>query len=561
MMAKANTGYSIVNTEDSGKINTTDIIFLVGIVIAVQGYFVRNLGFYSDDWWILSTLASAKTHSIFEILHSAFGSKAFIVRPVQGLELSVLYWLFGTNPLGYHIVNALTLASGIALFYLTLSQLKVQRTIAVGVPLIYALLPHYSTTRFWIASFTANISIVFFLLNLYAGLRCLSVKNGSVQKRRWLLVSLFSVLASVMAYEVVLPLFFVNFSVFLFKLKKQKALYIAKHKFNIHALLISNILLLIGGIAYKFILSERTGGFNGQYINHVVRVIRYSVTNDYWTYGVKIPIVLWKIIKSYYSSRLFFTATALFLTVFIYLIRIEAFFYEHFDWLKLILVGVVFYFGGYAAFLITTNFQVSAAGISNRITIAAAIGVAVCFVGGGGFLCCFINVERIRNVVFSFLLAGFGFCGYIINCTISHFYIDSYVQELAVLKSIYLDIPNISNNNTIILDGVCPYVGPVPVFDCSWDLSGALALHYKKTIKADVRTRRLSYNLKGIVTYVYGMKSFYPYNKDLFVYNFKDKKTYFLNDFEKANTYFSLISPQLSECSNALEGEGIRIFK
>jgi hypothetical protein len=519
---------------------------------------VLDLGFYSDDWWFLNILASAKSQSFIGLARTVLEHENFTVRPVQGLQLSSLYWLFGMNPLGYHIVNALTIALGITLFHLGLNRLKLQRVIAVGVPLVYALLPHYSTTRFWLSSFGANLSILFLFLNLYAGLRYISVKNGSAQKKwLWLFVSSFSTLACILTYELAMPLFSVNLFIFWAEFKRETN---PKLRFNVDALLVCNVLLLMGGIAYKFLLSERTGGFVGSYTSHVARVIRATIANDYWTYGVKIPVLMWKILKSYYNSRLLFTAAILSSVSFVYLFKIKGAFLKPHVWLKIVAVGIVVYFGGYAVFLTTKNFQISSTGLSNRIAVAAAIGVAICFVSGAGLLCSFIKNGRVRNAVFSLVLAGLVFCGYIINCTISRFYADSYVQQQAVLDSIYTYVPELNKDNTLILDGMCPYVGPVPVFDCSWDLSGALSLHYKNAIKADVRTQRMSHDAKGITTWIYGKKGFYPYNKDLVIYNFKTKRTYRLSGFEEARTYFSAISPGLDECANGLEGEGLKIF-
>ncbi|MBD2721501.1 hypothetical protein [Hymenobacter armeniacus] len=540
---------------------TADLIFLAVMVVALQGYFVQSLGFYSDDWWVLSTIAGAKGQGLATIIYYAFHNNGFIVRPVQWLDFAVLYWLFGDDPLGYHISNALILIAGTLLFYLTLMRLKVPRAVAVALPLVYAMLPHYSTTRFWLASYCANISIVFLLLNLYAGLRYIRAAENARRWNVWLAISGFSVLVCALAYEVALPIFIVNFYILYRIQARQEALRGDSSSSPLSALLFCNGLLLVASIAYKFLLSERTGGFTDSYFGHMAQVFRAALVNDFWTYGVKQPVIVWKIVRDYNSPRLFVIGAILFAAIFYYLLKISAVTIKSIDWLKVIGVGVIVYFGGYAAFLVTSNFQISAAGISNRITVAAAIGVAICFVGGTGLLCALIKSTKLRRVAFSLVLAGVACSGYIINCTISHFYSQSYVQQRAVLEKIYAIVPRLDHGSTVLLDGQCPYTGPVPVFDCDWDLSGALSMHYKDTVKADVRTRRMTYNAQGVSTFVYsGPQCLYPYSPKLMVYNAEKNRLYYLTDLKAATQYFTSISPKLEDCANVFEGEGIRIF-
>ncbi|UOQ97364.1 hypothetical protein MUN81_19270 [Hymenobacter sp. 5317J-9] len=562
MVAKVAASTMAISGEaNTGKRKTADLLFLAGVVMVLQGYFVRRLGFYSDDWWILGTLTNARAQGLGAILSAAFRIDGFVVRPVQGLEFSLLYWLFGNNPLGYHVANFLTLIAGVLLFYLALVRLKLPRILVVALPLVYAMLPHYSTARFWLSSFCANISILFLFLHLYAGLRCVCAAENAGRWKWWLAISGLSVVACALAYEVAVPLFLVNFCILYRVQRKRSPLHSNSASWPGNVLLLCTGLLFAASIAYKFLLSERTGGIAGSYLMHVARILRAVLANDFWVYGAKQPVILWKIVRDYYNPRILLTGAALFAAIVYYLFNVGADAVKKSDWLKLIGAGIVVYVGGYAAFLVTSNFQVSAAGISNRITVAAAIGVAICFVGAAGLLCSFVKPKTLRSTVFSLVLAAVACSGYIINCTISNFFAQSYAQQLAVLDKIYAIAPGLGKNSTILLDGQCPYVGPAPVFDCHWDLSGALTMHYNADVKADVRTRRMTYNASGISTYVYTIPSrLYPYSPQLLVYNAEKNKLYSLPDFKSATQYFSLVAPKLEPCANVLEGEGIRIF-
>ena len=104
------------------------------------------------------------------------------MRPVQFLYLAALYKAFGTDPLGYHVVNTLVLAAGAVLFYLVLRRLGLSRVLALAVPLVYALLPHYSTNKLWMAAFQIGLSMTLYFLSLYADLRAGNDMASSVRR-------------------------------------------------------------------------------------------------------------------------------------------------------------------------------------------------------------------------------------------------------------------------------------------------------------------------------------------------------------------------------------------
>ena len=102
-------------------------------------------------------------------------------------------------------MNTAVLALGSILFYLTLRELGQNRLIALSVGLVFSLLPHFSTTRFWYAASQSNLSLALYFLSLYSDLRMLKANYS----RRWLWkgIGWVSLLGSVLCYETVLPLF------------------------------------------------------------------------------------------------------------------------------------------------------------------------------------------------------------------------------------------------------------------------------------------------------------------------------------------------------------------
>jgi MFS family permease len=80
-----------------------------------------------------------------------------------GILLIGLYSLFQLEPLGYHVVNIAVLAATAVLFYLSLRRLGIPRFLTLTIPLVFALLPHYSTDRFWIGSAVEAEALAFVL--------------------------------------------------------------------------------------------------------------------------------------------------------------------------------------------------------------------------------------------------------------------------------------------------------------------------------------------------------------------------------------------------------------
>jgi hypothetical protein len=539
----------------------TDAIFLIIIASLLQAFIVKGLGFYSDDWVFMSIFHNSKDASLLGLMRSFFAEPLVVVRPVFVLQLAVLYKLFGTNPLGYHIANSLVVISEVIFLYLGLSKLGLSRVIAVSLPLIYILLPHYSTTNIWMACFNANISMAFFFLNFYANLKFANSSKNGVVKWAWLLIALASLVLSVLAYEVVVPLFLLTFLiVWKFSIKSSRySIFNLKERINV--LLILDLLLFASCLLFKILNTDRQGGFNGNYVGQIYSTARAAVLNDFFVYGLKLPRILWKMVVLYTTIPLMISGVGVFLLIFIYVIKIgkQQLLFNY--WIKVMAVGIVVYFAGYAIFLATAQIQITSTGISNRVETAAAVGVAICFLGAIGLLCSFIKSEQLRRVAFSVLIAALCSSGYIIKCTIASFFASSYALQLQTLDSLFASFRVFNSKDTLILDGLCPYEGPAPVFECYWDIKGAMQTHYGDTaIKADVRTKRLKYDRKGVITEVYGEKKVYPFSENLVVYNLKNRKQYRLNTFEVADKYFSQNPINTDECPQGEPGYGVAIF-
>jgi uncharacterized membrane protein len=238
-------------------------------------------------------------------------------------------------------------------------------------------------------------------------------------------------------------------------------------------------------------------------------LMKGSVAVSYGEYGIGLPLIIARILRHYPNGAVLATALGVASIVFLYLWRVtrEAAGRGRSGAAALALVGVGFgvFVLGYAVFFFTQNAQYSATGISNRVAIAAAFGVALGWVGGIVVIGIPISRERLRDAVFAGGVAIAAGTGVLIIGTIGAFWEEAYRQEQRVLHDIRLAFPDLPPETTLILDGVCPYSGPAIVFDAGWDLAGALRIVYGDyTIRADVVTPNLTVEETGLKSSLYG---------------------------------------------------------
>jgi hypothetical protein len=545
-----------------------DCLFLSLVVLLSLILYVQSLGFYSDDWSFfgyLSTSADQSPIGLFQTLYDFANIKS---RPVQALYLAGLYWLFGLHPLGYHLVNAGVLLSGVVLFYLVLRELNQGRVLTLTGSLVYGLLPHYSTDRFWYAAFVANLSMALYFLSLYADLRALRTQKPQVWG--WKLLSILSLLGSTLSYEVFLPLFLLNLFLLWYRTQQFHRTVPGNWSIQVNWVVIfgSNLFILMLVSVFKALTASRLGKLEP--VSHIVwlaRFVKQAISVSYGDYGLGLPGVMLRLLRDYPNWVVVAVGVMLSLIIFGYLnwtaSQSKTDLTERPSILKFLVWGLVVFGLGYAIFLTNENALIAATGIANRIAIASAVGVALSLVGGIGWVSAFLPSDRLRRRCFCVLVALLCTSGFAINNTVASFWIDSYRQQQEILADIRQQFPTLPAASTLILDGVCPYLGPAIIFESSWDLAGALMTFYRdRTLRADVVTPNLKVEEDRLSTMLYGgMYSHYPYNEKLFVYHIGRKTTHYLTDVQAARRYFQTFNPDFdNDCPPSREGFGVQLF-
>lgn len=544
-----------------------DSLFLFLIVFISAAPYLGGLGFYSDDWPLLAGMTGSREATVGSTFAALYQDE-IRMRPVQILTLAVLFRLFGLEPLGYHLMNTGLLGAGVVLCYLILRELRIQRDIALAVALVFGVLPHYSTDRFWVAAIQVTLSMTLYSLSLYADLR--ATRSFPAGSWGWRAVALAAMIGSVLAYEVFLPLFVLNVLLAFVQTRRSAGAEGRRGPaaMRLPVLLATTALALLPVLLWKLQAATRLTGLTlEQSVASFRWLMKGSVAVSYGEYGIGLPFVIARILRHYPSAAVSATALGVASIVFAYLWRVtrEAAGRRRSGAAALALVGVGFgvFFLGYAVFFFTQNAQYSATGISNRVAIAAALGVALGWVGGIVVIGVPISRERLRDAVFAGGVAAAAGTSVLIIGTIGTFWDEAYRQERRILHEIRLAFPDLPSETTLILDGVCPYSGPAIVFDAGWDLAGALHIIYGDyTIRADVVTPNLTVEETGLKASLYGglLVTQYPYRRML-LYHAALRRHFVLEDASAARRYFQAYNPTRGgNCPPGREGHGVRIF-
>ena len=373
-----------IDRRPSPRLSAALVVAAVAAIPAA--FYVAGLGFYYDDHFFLGIMSTSHDRSVpglFDALAKE-DSKALAVRPAMYGGLAILFRLFGTNPLPYHLFVAALVPVCAVLLYLVLDRLRAPGFLAIGVPIVFAAAPHYSTDRFWLASYPAPASVA---SRLPASMPCTRLRGAHGPRLTfWLVGGGVAIVLSVLLYEVAVPLLIVVVAAFWYRGRT------GSRSMRITAF--TSSLLLAGVLVYKVIATTTltTGssyqlGYGTSFLHHIGYLVSGSVKVNFGTYGLALPYVVWWI----FAHRPTWSAAAASLlvgaVVLAYLRRhreLELPTLQHKGtpiWRLLVAAGVALIALGYASFLVTEEIYFSSAGIDNRVNIVAAIGVAVLALG------------------------------------------------------------------------------------------------------------------------------------------------------------------------------------
>jgi hypothetical protein len=529
-----------------------------------------------DDWGLFGAFALTPDSSLSNLVRSSF-----LDRPAQGVYSILLFRLFGLRPLGYHVTNAVVLALVSVLLYLVLRRLQPSRAAALAVALVYAVLPNYSTDRFWFAAFAAPLSIAFYLLSLLIDLNASSLRGRPLLARR--VGAVAAMLVSVLLYETALPLFFINPFLAWWTGKRGRAPFSqrprekgARPLFPWLAFAGVNTAVLVLVAIYKASTSPRLHAPQGiaALLSSIARNLFRRGFKDgdygfnvgaafhanYIDYVFGLPRVVWSLQQHYPLAWLPPAALIFGAAVFLYTRSVTDDLTPRSS-IVVAAAGVPAFFIGYSIFLTNKALQITPTGIGNRTSIAAALGVALTAVGVLALFATAIRNPAVRSTTFAALLAAYAAGCFFVVSTLSSFWITAYGLELEILNDVETHVGTPPPKTTLMLGGICPYYGPAITFESDWDLSGALRLHFgDSTLSADVlRPRFYGITDDGLATFLYEGEDDYDFGDYLLLYDYRRKISHALSDRDTA-LHLLRDNPLDAECPPGIEGVGVRVF-
>jgi uncharacterized membrane protein YjfL (UPF0719 family) len=530
-----------------------DCAFLGAVIGLSTLPYIARLGFYYDDYSVLGRMSAVHDGSLSNLYHAVRPLTG--QRPLQALTFATLYLLFGTHALGYHICNACLLVVVAALLYLVLRELRLPRLVCVALPLVYSTLPHYATNRYWLDAFQINLSSAFFLGGVYAGFR--AVRGRSPQHLLWLGVALLCIAGSLLAYEVVYPLFLLAV-VLLWRAARTREPVFGGHTRRIEVGVFAAGLLAVG-LAKTALVAEHGQnayqvGFGGGYAHHVAYLVSGAVKLNVGTYFLAMPYVLWWIVVHRFSAVNAAVAVGCGLIALGYLVHVGRregdVFAARKTWRTLALVGLATFVLGYAIFLTSQSILFRSAAIDNRVNAAAALGVAGVLVGWVGLLARQVEARR-RLLVFASTLGCAVAVGVFVVDTLGSFWTSAAQRQRALVREVRGAVGPGPGSTMVILDGVCPEDGPAVVFADQYDLRGALRVAYHDpSLSADVATEGLRAEPRDLaleMTFLDAKSTrTYPYRRTLLVYDAETRRLHRLRDRAEAEGYLARSRPVFS---------------
>jgi len=526
---------------------------VVAAVAAIPAaFYVAGLGFYLDDHLFLGVMSTSRDRSIpglFDAL--ARDDPKARLRPGMYAGLAILFRLFGTNPLPYHLFVAALVPVCAVLLYLILDRVRAPRFVAVGVPVVFAAAPHYSTDRFWLSAYAGPASVALAFAGVYALLRASEARGRRFAC--WLVAGEAAVVLSVLFYEVVVPLVIVVVVGFWYR----RNIGFGLGRPRVAA--VSMSLALAGVLVYKAIATTRLDGgessyklgYEGGFAHHIGYLVSGSVKVNFGTYGLALPYLAFWIFTHRPTAAAVAASLLVGVLVLAYLARRGRDLelpaptgHGMRPWRLLAAAGIALIAIGYSSFLVTGAVYFTSAGIDNRVNIVAAIGVAVLAVG---LVLRAIQLLPARRQALGFAVgvALLAATGTLITNTLADYWIAASTRQREVVADVRVALPPKLTGTTVVLDGVCPEIGPGVVFAASYDLAGALRVRYHDpTIRAPVTTAVVAAEARGLAisTVLFGRTGsphLYPYRPRLLVYDRRKRSTTLLPDAAAARRYLA----------------------
>jgi hypothetical protein len=510
-------------------------VFLMTVVSMVP--YVWRLGFANDDWFYLGEFVNSEPRNVAGYLTSLWNHPAPALRrrPTLLVTEVVLYLLFGTSPLGYHVATAIGLAAvGVAL-YLLLRQCNLPRAVVLAIVLVYILMPNYSSIRVWASNFIYLVTYTAFFIGSYAWLRACEV---GPTRRRWLVTAVVTLAIAAGGHESVLPLM-LAVPVGLILFQRRLNLQASRRQIGVWFVVSAGLVLILG--LYKTLfptdLSPATTGTD------LLRVAVAAFVPNLGTWGIGLPLAAhWALSR---ASPWYLALALLFMLVVYRYVRSAAktgalteLPRAGFGPAGMLAASVSILCLSYTPFLgAISRLMFSSSSYGNRIAFGGALGVAGILVAGSWAAASCLRA-RVRGRLFAAIVAALCANGYLVNAVLASDHVAASEEAQRIIGRLRATLPSPEPGSTIILVNSCPYLGSAMVF-ARYDFGGALWFVYgDKSLRGDVGVG-VTLEPEGLRLTTLDHSELYPYNRNLLVFDPKSSTAVAIPDRHAADRYFA----------------------
>lgn len=482
-------------SNDKGHIRGLVLGFIGLLFVEVFCFIVivKQVGFYLDDWIMINTLAQGPD-SFWELFGYYFQSDPRVVnRPIEALHYQIMFMLFGSNPLGYHLLNGVMEIVSAGILFLCLVAITKRKAISFLAAAIFLLYPNHNITHYWVVSSSVTLSMVLYLGSLYCDLQAVLKEKRSLH-----LLSGFLFALGLFNYEVFLPLATLNVLVvfwlsknYLFKGTREaflKALTVALTLgLSLVALLLylKVIVPLIGPAWLHQVKLEPGLMFSTIFDGCLLNIAAYG----YFFHQAGI-----KLASGLSAQDWICLASLAFTTAVVFLLlndgersqsdcipderKLSAFF---------IGAGVLTVIFSYTIFGLNPEYTPTLITMVNRVNAGSTVGIAFIFTG----LCVLFSgaispkVSLIPGLCLILLFA-------LTNLSLAHPFVISWQVQKQVMNAVKANRERFADAESILLANCPRYVNEAAVFDGVWDFQSMIRFVLdRKDINGGVICERL----------------------------------------------------------------------
>lgn len=452
----------------SGQQLAAVALALTLVAVVLYGPNAIHGGFISDAWSNRAIYAFAPKPGFFAGITQYMAQPNIAVRPLLAVYLSALNAVFGGHMgvwLGWLIAANVAMCLSL---YLLLRRLTLAAIDAAAISVLVLVFPVSGSLRLWAALVASPVTITLSLLGFLLALIALEDNN----RGRGLAlhgVSLLLFAASVLLYELMLPVMLLSVLVYRLRVGWRPAIY----RWLIDCAVLLTLALTVTSSSESG-FKQSTGGmishageiYDQARILLATAVLPFSAAHWYLLLlAALVPaagVVVYRLLPSDTALRL-----------------------ELRRWLTVMAAGAIVVVASYAVFIPGMDYYVPLEpGIGNRVNAVPSIGWILLLYGGArtvGALV-FRDTPRSRTLAQGFAILGCALLaiGWVKTLRAeSHSYTNAFLEDERVLNVTQGAIPRPRTEGTIWTFGQPVQIAPgIPIFGNTWDMTTAIQLRY-----------------------------------------------------------------------------------